>query len=117
MTADTTRTDLDALMSKIVDLMASGDGVEAGFTTTEFWLTVLAVALDVAAPYLGMTVSPDERMLGAGLLVGIYTGFRAWRKSNGPAKLWADVLKMLAELRGQSAPAVAPVPVAVAPVV
>lgn len=95
----TLRSDSDDLASKLVELMASGDGVEAGFKTTEFWLTVIAVACDLAAPKLGFNLSSDERMYAAVGLVALYGVYRTWRKNSGPAKLWAETLRHLAELR------------------
>ncbi len=100
-----TRTDLDALMAKVAELLAKGDGIEPGFLTTEFWLMVLALAADLAGPYVGLSLSSDERMYTAAGLVSVYGAFRAWRKRGGPAKLYADLLARLAEIRGAHASA------------
>jgi hypothetical protein len=93
-TPNTTNADAQVLISQIEALMASGDGVESGFKTTEFWLTILAVGVDVAGPYVGFSIPADERMLIAGGLVIAYGSYRTWRKNNGPAKLYAAVLSM-----------------------
>ena len=100
---DKTQEDVDSLIAKLVDLMASGDGVESGLKTTEFWLMVLAVAADIAGPSIGLSIDGNERMLIAAGLVSAYGAFRSWRKRGGPAKLYADVLKALAELRHAAA--------------
>jgi hypothetical protein len=99
---DKARADLDTLETKIVDLLAKGDGIEAGFTTTEFWGYVVALVADLAAPAIGLTLSPQERLLAALALTASYGAFRTWRKAHGPAKLYADLLKHLAELRGEA---------------
>ena len=95
----TTRADVEAVAAKLIDLSASGDGVEAGFTTTEFWLTVIAVGADFAGPYLGVTIPDNERMLIAAGLVMAYGAFRTWRKNSGPAQLSAAVLGDFAAVR------------------
>lgn len=106
--------DESALVAEIGVLLASGDGIEAGFKTTEFWLTVLAVAVDVAGPKFGLNVSANEQMLAAGGLVIAYGAFRSWRKANGPTKLYAQIVGMFAA-RKAVAP-VAPVAVVALPV-
>ena len=93
------RADADALAAKVVTLAASPDGIEPGFTTTEFWLTVIAVAADFAGPHFGLAIPANERMLIAAGLVMAYGGFRTWRKTGGAAKLSAAILADLAALR------------------
>ena len=111
---NTTTADESALVAEIGALIASGDGVEAGFKTTEFWLTVVAVAVDVAGPKLGLNVSANEQMLAAGALVIAYGAFRSWRKANGPAKLYAQVLALFNGRTAAQAATPAPVAVPVA---
>jgi hypothetical protein len=82
-----TRADADKLAEKVVALAASGDGIESGFSTSEFWLTVLAVVADLTGPAWGLTLSPHEQALAAAALVLGYAGFRTWRKNGGAAKL------------------------------
>lgn len=102
LTTDPTRHDIDALGQEIIDLIGRGDGIEAGFKTSEFWLLAIAVAADLAGPAIGLALSSEERMLIAAGLVSFYGAYRTWRKANGPAKLYAELLKRLAELRGMT---------------
>jgi len=110
---NTTTADESALVAEIGALIASGDGVEAGFKTTEFWLTVVAVAVDVAGPKFGLNVSANEQMLAAGALVIAYGAYRSWRKANGPAKLYAQVLALFNAKAQAATPAPVAAPVAV----
>jgi len=82
-----TRSDVDTLAAKVVALAASGDGVESGFTTSEFWLTALAVVADFTGPYWGFRLSPNEQILAASGLVLGYGAYRTWRKNGGAARL------------------------------
>jgi hypothetical protein len=110
MAADTTRADIDVLMAQIADKLAKGDGIEPGFLTTEFWLMILAVTADLAGPYIGLSLSSQERIYIAGGLATAYGAFRSWRKRGGPARMYADLLVKLAELRQAVAPVPAPPP-------
>ena len=99
----TTTADESALVAEIGALIASGDGIESGFKTTEFWLTVLAVGVDVVGPKFGLNVSANEQMLVAGGLVIAYGAFRSWRKANGPAKLYAEIVSMFTSNKSYNA--------------
>lgn len=116
---DKTKADEAALIAELTHMLASGkDGVEAGATTTEFWLVALAVAIDILGPTYGFLqgIDPNEQGLIALALAVGYAGLRSWRKRGGPAKLVADLLKALAQARGQApeAPATPPAPPAAA---
>ena len=104
----TTTADESALVAEIGALIASGDGIESGFKTTEFWLTVLAVGVDVVGPKFGLNVSANEQMLVAGGLVIAYGAFRSWRKANGPQKLYAEIVSAFNFNKSFTSAAVAP---------
>jgi len=114
---DKTARDEQALLDELLNMLATGqDGVEAGFTTTEFWLTLVAVVIDVFGPAYGFLqgINPQEQGLIAVGAAVAYTGFRSWRKRGGPAKAIAELGKLLAQLRGQG-PVTPPAPVTPAP--
>lgn len=94
-----TRADVDKLATAVVTAATSGDGMEAGFKTTEFWLTVIAVVVDFAGPHFGIAIPDNERMLVAGALVAAYGGFRSWRKRGGAAYEFGYILSGLADIR------------------
>jgi hypothetical protein len=76
-----TRADAEGVLAKVAAIFAAGpDGIEPGFTTTEFWMSVLALAGDVAGPYLGIHLTTAEQTLGATFIVAAYTLARAYRK-------------------------------------
>jgi hypothetical protein len=103
---DKTATDEKALFDAALKMLTGGkDGIEAGLTTTEFWLYVLALGVDVLGPYFGFLQGIDsQEQLGiATLLVMSYGALRSWRKRGGPQKAYAELLKVLAQLHGQAA--------------
>jgi len=86
------RPDLDTVEKQLLDMLANGqDGVEAGFKTTEFWLSVASLAADYFVPG---QISPQERLLAATVIVAAYAGFRTWRKNGGPARLIAQLIAL-----------------------
>ena len=93
-----------AILSKLIQ--AGPDGVEAGLSTTEFWLTVVALLVDLLGPRLGVKLSASDQMTIATILVVAYGAFRSWRKRGGslptPAQLVAWVVP--------AAPAATPAP-------
>jgi hypothetical protein len=101
---DKTAADEKVLFDEALKMLVGGkDGVEAGFTTTEFYLTVLAVAIDVLGPHFGFLqgIDANEQGLIAMVLVGWFAWARSWRKRGGPQKAIAELLKALAQARGQ----------------
>lgn len=83
-----TQKDASALARLLSAMFGTGpDGIEAGFGTSEFWLTVAALGLDVAGPHFGIlkTLTPDTQLAVAGFLASAYTYLRSWRKKAATA--------------------------------
>ena len=88
--APSTAADLQTVEKEVLDILLNGkDGVEAGFTTSEFWLSLIALGLDYFAP--GVQVDPNLKLAAAVVIVATFTGFRTWRKNGGPARLVASL--------------------------
>jgi hypothetical protein len=112
MADDKTAADERALLDEALKMLAGGqDGVEAGFKTTEFYLTLLAVAIDVLGPTFGILQGIDqhEQLLIAAILAMWWGALRSWRKRGGPQKAVAELLRALAQARGE-APTTPPAP-------
>jgi len=91
-----------ALLERLIAMQEAGqDGVEAGLKTTEFWMTALAVVIDVAGPHYGFLQGIDaseQGLIAMGLVLG-YGALRSWRKRGGPAKALAQLAALLAQTR------------------
>lgn len=85
-----TQKDASAFARLLAALFGTGpDGVEQGFGTSEFWLCLMALAVDVAGPYFHVLqgITPTTELAFAGLIAAGYTWFRSWRKRAAtPAK-------------------------------
>lgn len=88
--APATASDLSTVEKEVLDMLLAGlYAVLAGVTTTEFWLSVIALGLDYFAP--GVQVDPNVKLAAAVVIVSAYAGFRTWRKNGGPARLVASL--------------------------
>lgn len=58
----------------------TSDSVEAGYTTTEFWLTVIGAVGTLLQPILHTGLTPEQAYALATLLVIVYTVSRTIRK-------------------------------------
>lgn len=54
---------------------------EPGYTTTEFWISVLAVVAVLLNP-TGIKFTPDMQAAIAGAIVSLYGIYRTWRKNS-----------------------------------
>lgn len=83
-----TQKDASALAVFLTSLFGTGpDGIESGFGTSEFWLMVFALVLDVAGPYYHIlgSITPTTEAAIAGLIAATYTALRSWRKKKAAA--------------------------------
>lgn len=114
--ADDTKTAADekALFDEVLAMLVGGkDGVEAGLTTTEFWLVTTSVVIDVAGPHYGFLQGIDANEQGAIAMILVlgYGALRSWRKRGGPAKVIAQIMAALPGKASASAPAAPPIEV------
>jgi hypothetical protein len=90
-----TQKDATAFARLLTGLFGTGpDGVEQGFGTSEFWLCVMALAVDVAGPYYHVLqgITPTTELAFAGLIAAAYTYLRTWRKKPATVAPVAPVL-------------------------
>lgn len=90
MAIDPTKTQADAsALAKLLTAMfgTGPDGIEAGFGTSEFWLSVMAIGADVAAPYFHWVsgITPNTELAFAALIASAYTFARTLRKRGASA--------------------------------
>lgn len=113
---DKTQADEKQLLDLLEAMILKGkDGVEAGFATTEFWLTVLALVVDLGGPHYGFLqgIDANEQGLIAMALVLGWGIVRSWRKRGSPASAITEALPWLGAqpvLGGPEPPAAAPEP-------
>lgn len=78
-----TQTALDKFLQQLGLLVGTGrDGVEQGLSTTEFWLSLLALLVDIFGPRFGWLgfLTPQVQAELAVVIVGLYTIGRSLRK-------------------------------------
>jgi hypothetical protein len=83
-----TQKDASALARLVAAMFGTGpDGVEQGLGTSEFWLSLIALGVDVAAPYFHWVsgIAPSTELAFAVLIAAAYTFGRSWRKKQAAA--------------------------------
>lgn len=89
-----TQKDASALAGILTGMFGTGpDGIEQGFGTSEFWLSIMAIGVDVAAPYFHWVggLTPNTELAFAALIASAYTFARALRKKGATAPTPAPV--------------------------